>query len=698
LTVSNTGGGTLQFSAQATSAQGNWLVLIGNGSGSATPSSPASLGFTLDPAGLSPGLYTGQITVQVANSTAQASVNVTLAVSQAPQSLTLSQSGLTFSAIEGGQLPQSQSFTVSSQGSGSLAWTVQPQTVSNPLALSANWLSVAPASGSSIGGQPGSTVVVSVNPTGLPAGEYYGLVNIEAPNAVNNPQSVVVVLNVAATGSTVPSVGFSTGGMILSGPAGSATQPEQQISLSNASNNAINYSSTVLTTNGIGWLSVSPASGQLFPGSASISITANLSGLSAGLQTATVNFAFSDGTTGILQVVVIATSATSGSGLTGNAVARRASTTSSACAGGRPGYLVPIFDEPLSQFVLQAAVPQTVRMQIADDCGNPLAGDNGGTVQVSFSDQDGALNLHDIGGGIWEGTWTPVNAAALVTLQAVASELSPSLSSMSAAIAVTVQPASANAPGMTSGVVNAASGAQAIPQIVTPGSYVAIYGTSLASNGESIADTIPLPGTLNGTQLFLGGQRMPLLYAGGGQVNALIPQNLNPNTSYQLVVQRGSTLSAPAYLTTSGYQPGIYTLDFSGSGQGIVEIAGTTLLAAPAGNGSRPVQRGSEYLSVFATGLGPLIGTNGEVPPTDGAGAPLTTLYQTTAAVTATIGGVDAPVLFSGLTPTLVALYQVNIQVPAAVPSGDAVPLVLTVTDPVTGQSFQSNTVMIATQ
>ncbi len=698
LTVSNTGGGTLQFTAQATSAPGNWLTLTGGGSSSATPSSPASPGFTVDPTGLSPGLYTGQITVQAANSTAQAVVNVTLAVSQAAQSLTLSQSGLTFSAIEGGQTPHSQSFTVSSQGSGSLSWTAQTHTVSNPLAPSANWLSIAPASGLSIGGQAGSPVEVSANPAGLPAGEYYGLVNIDAPNAVNNPQSVVAVLNVAAASSISPNVGFSTGGVILSGPAGSATLPQQQINLFNASNNAINYSTTVSTSNGIGWLSVSAASGQLLPGSASISLTANLSGLSPGVQTGTVNFAFSDGTAGILQVAIIATSGTSGSSIAGSAFAAHALTTSSACAAGKPGYLISIFRQPLSQFVLQAGVPQMVQMQVTDDCGNPLAADNGGAVQVSFGNQDNALDLHDIGGGIWEGTWTPVNAAALVTLQAAASELSPRLSSTAAGIVVTVQPAPVNAPAMISGVVNAASGALAIPQIVTPGSYVAIYGTSLASNGEPVADTIPLPGTLNGTQLFLGGQSMPLIYAGAGQVNALIPQNLNPNTSYQLVIQRGSTLSVPAPLTISEYQPGIYTLDFSGAGQGIVEIAGTTLLAAPAGNGSRPVKRGSEYLSVFATGLGPLIGTNGEVAPADGAGAPLTTLYQTTAAVTATIGGVDAPVLFSGLTPTLVALYQINVQVPAGVPSGDAVPLVLTVTDPMTGQSVQSNTVMIATQ
>jgi uncharacterized protein (TIGR03437 family) len=379
-------------------------------------------------------------------------------------------------------------------------------------------------------------------------------------------------------------------------------------------------------------------------------------------------------------------------------VGAHALTTSSACSGGKPGYLVPTFRQPLSQSAPQAALPQTVQVQIVDDCGNPLAANKGGAAQVSFGNQDASIDLQDVGGGIWEGTWTPFNAAAVVTLQAVAFELSPGLSSVAGGTVVTVQPAPVNAPAIVSAVVNAASGSQAMRQIVTPGSHVVIYGTSLASNGEPVAGAIPLPGTLNGTQLFLGGWPMPLSYAGPGQVNALIPQNLNPNASYQLVIQRGSTLSVPVPLTVAEYQPGIYSLDLSGTGQGIVEIAGTALLAAPAGNGSRPVRRGSEYLAIFATGLGPVIATNGAAPPADGAAAPLTTIYKTTATVTATIGGIDAPVVFSGLTPSLVASYQVNVQVPAAEPSGDAVPLVLTVINPVTGQSFQSNTVTIAVQ
>ena len=45
--------------------------------------------------------------------------------------------------------------------------------------------------------------------------------------------------------------------------------------------------------------------------------------------------------------------------------------------------------------------------------------------------------------------------------------------------------------------------------------------------------------------------------------------------------------------------------------------------------------------------------------------------------MTATIGGVNAPVQFAGLAPGFVGLYQVNVEIPASVTPGSEVPLVL---------------------
>jgi len=44
-----------------------------------------------------------------------------------------------------------------------------------------------------------------------------------------------------------------------------------------------------------------------------------------------------------------------------------------------------------------------------------------------------------------------------------------------------------------------------------------------------------------------------------------------------------------------------------------------------------------------------------------------------------TIGGINASVLYAGLTPRFPGLYQVNVQVPAGVSPGDAVSVAITI-------------------
>jgi uncharacterized protein (TIGR03437 family) len=149
----------------------------------------------------------------------------------------------------------------------------------------------------------------------------------------------------------------------------------------------------------------------------------------------------------------------------------------------------------------------------------------------------------------------------------------------------------------------------------------------------------------------------------------------------------------PVELTVTELQPGAYTVNTSGSGAGIATNALTGVL----NNASNPAHVG-DYLVIYGTGLGALVGANGEAEPSDGAAAPTTVVYSTTANVTATIGGVSAPVLFSGLTATFAGLYQVNVQVPAGVTAGSAVPVVLTATDPATGVSAVGNAVTVVVQ
>jgi uncharacterized protein (TIGR03437 family) len=185
---------------------------------------------------------------------------------------------------------------------------------------------------------------------------------------------------------------------------------------------------------------------------------------------------------------------------------------------------------------------------------------------------------------------------------------------------------------------------------------------------------------------------MPLLYASASQINALIPQGLT-STTCPLIVTTGTIQSAAVQLTVTELQPGIYTVNESGSGAGIV----TEALTGQLNSTSNPAHAG-DYLVLYATGLGSVQSQTGQPGPAVGAQAPLTTIFYTTATVTATIGGVSAPVEFSGLTPTFAGLYQVNVQVPTGVKPGNAVPVVITSTDPTTGVTAASNTVTIVVQ
>jgi len=168
-----------------------------------------------------------------------------------------------------------------------------------------------------------------------------------------------------------------------------------------------------------------------------------------------------------------------------------------------------------------------------------------------------------------------------------------------------------------------------------------------------------------------GGRALPLSFAAPGQINAQVPYAL-PKGNYQLIVARGTTISTPVSVAVLDTQPGIFTTNSSGSGQGHVykiTAAHDQVLA----DAASPVKAG-DVLTIYCSGLGEV--TPGGVDA--GSAAPLGTLESAVNPVTATIGGIPATVLFAGLTPGFTGLYQVNLTVPEGVPPGSAVPILLT--------------------
>jgi len=222
------------------------------------------------------------------------------------------------------------------------------------------------------------------------------------------------------------------------------------------------------------------------------------------------------------------------------------------------------------------------------------------------------------------------------------------------------------------GVVNSASLANGQP--VTVGSLVAIFGSNFASKLTK-ADSIPLSNSLGGVSVqFVNGNSKlsaPMLFADSGQLNVQIPWELVPggaNANVNVIVTSNGVPSAPQQVAVAAFSPGVY----SAGGRGIVVSNSDGSLAWPAGSAhtfvTHPAKPGDK-LFLYASGLGQVTS-----PPADGHNS-LDKRRDTLVKPIVMLGGITANVLFSGLSPSFVGVYQVNFQVPENAPTGDSVPI-----------------------
>jgi uncharacterized protein (TIGR03437 family) len=169
----------------------------------------------------------------------------------------------------------------------------------------------------------------------------------------------------------------------------------------------------------------------------------------------------------------------------------------------------------------------------------------------------------------------------------------------------------------------------------------------------------------------IGGRILPLLYVSPKQINAQLPFGMPANLMQQLVVTRDNMISAPELVALVPAEPGVFTVDQSGVGPGVVTAVHTDGTQNPV-DANHPATAG-DVLVIYCTGLG-------EVNPRAVAGFPIPVQPESMVVdtVTATIGGTNAPVQFAGATSGFVGLYQVNVAVPSGIAPSVATPLVLT--------------------
>jgi uncharacterized protein (TIGR03437 family) len=304
----------------------------------------------------------------------------------------------------------------------------------------------------------------------------------------------------------------------------------------------------------------------------------------------------------------------------------------------------------VNNFSTPAGWPTPLAIALLDNCGNFVTN---GQVVASFTNGDPVLplTLANPASGLYSATWTPQRTGGQVTVNARASV--PGFAPVTAQLVGAVAPNTAPVltPNGTLNVYNPLPAAA-----LAPGTLVQISGTALAASSMSAPST-PLPTSLNGTQVLVGGLPAPLQSVAPGLITAELPYELTPAMQYQVVVSANGALTTPSTIQLSGTDPGVAT-------------AMSGLLTASHVNG-KPVSATSpaapgEIIVLTAVGLGLT-----DTPVADGAPGPSSPLANALDKPSITINNEMATILFAGLQPGAVGVYQINAQVPADAPAGN---------------------------
>jgi uncharacterized protein (TIGR03437 family) len=197
----------------------------------------------------------------------------------------------------------------------------------------------------------------------------------------------------------------------------------------------------------------------------------------------------------------------------------------------------------------------------------------------------------------------------------------------------------------------------ATSQSIAPGSLISLFGTGIASSTAQ-ASAIPLPVSLGGVSVAIGGVPAPLLFVSSKQLNVQVPWTLAAGPANVVVTVNGTALGA-FQATVAALSPGIFSTQF-GVGQAIA-INSDGSLAGPEGSipgiATHPAKPGGTII-VLATGLG-------AVTPSISTGeASSDALRNAVTKPTILIGGLPADVPFAGLSPQFVGVNQINVVVP----------------------------------
>jgi len=218
------------------------------------------------------------------------------------------------------------------------------------------------------------------------------------------------------------------------------------------------------------------------------------------------------------------------------------------------------------------------------------------------------------------------------------------------------------APPQIASVVNAADGTKP----VAPGGLISVYGQQMSPVNIATQE-IPLPTALGESCLTVNGIAVPMLFVSSQQINGQLPANVNGNATMTLFTPGG--ISNNFYFSILPAAPSIFRTGMAGPETGLATIFRNDngQLITP----TNPIHPG-DIIIIYATGMG-------RTSPFVDSGMPALAnpLSNTVISATVTLGGVPLNVLYAGLVPGEVGVYQVNAWIPSGVPEGMDIPLVV---------------------
>jgi uncharacterized protein (TIGR03437 family) len=499
---------------------------------------------------------------------------------------------------------------------------VTPASGNTPLSLTVStsgepWLTVTPLSG-----RTPLAVKITANPTSLAVGSYAATVTLIAGVAGAQPVNALVSLLVKAAPSNLSAAPAS---LSFSWRRGDTLPAGQTLSLT-TSGAILSYS---ITAAGGGWLSLTPATGIVFPGfPAQVSTAVSPGELAPGTYKATLTVSSPSAANKTQTVAVNLTVLPGAPSLSAVWPAR--------ATAGAPDTTITLTGSNFCTGTTVTAGSTTLKAAILGP--SALTAVLPSKLLEAPSELSLSVANPDPGGG------------SSGTISFLVIEPGPKISA----------------------VVNAAS---YLAGAVAPGELLTIFGTGIGPDNlttfPSGATTVPT--SLAGTRVLFGTTPAPIFYSSANQTGIVVPFGLTTNTPVMMRLEYGGEASDDLPLLVASEAPAIFTFSGSGSGPAAAFNYHESTKEYSVNADANGAPKGSVVV-FYATGTG-----KPTPAPADGA-----ILTQPSSAndprVTVEIGGANAEVLYAGSAPGLVAgVVQVNVRVPDSISAGKATPVTMKV-------------------